>query len=168
MNIISQNFKDVLKNKIKVIISSNLYKYVDFFIDNFSFSNNNNFNYFNFINLIDCSVKNYILSIISSTFEEFDLLLRNSAERKSRYLINKTNVSRSITTVFGTVSFKRTLFKSKFSNKYIFLLDKYFDLPKYDHYTLSLNLLLLTMLFILLKLKSLAIYLLLLMVYPTS
>ena len=28
MNIISQNFKDVLKNKIKVIISTNLYKYI--------------------------------------------------------------------------------------------------------------------------------------------
>ncbi len=135
MNIISQNFKDVLKNKIKVIISSNLYKYVDFLIDNFSFSNNNNnFNYFNFINLIDCSVKNYILSIIASTFEEFDLQIKSSVERKSRYYINKSNVPRSITTIFGTVYFKRTLFKSKFSNKYVFLLDKYFDLPKYDHY----------------------------------
>ena len=40
----------------------------------------------------------------------------------------------SITTIFGTIYFKRTLFKSKLSNKYVFLLDKYFDLPKYDHY----------------------------------
>ena len=134
MNIISQNFKDVLKNKIKVIISSTLYKYVDVLVDNFSFSTGNNNNYFNFINLIDSSFRNYILSIISSTFEEFDLQLRNSLERKNRYYINKANVPRSITTIFGTVYFKRTLFKSKLSNKYVFLLDKYFNLPKYDHY----------------------------------
>ena len=134
MNIISQNFKDVLKNKIKIIISSTLYKYVDVLVDNFSFTTWNSNNYFNFINLIDSSFRKYILSIISSTFEEFDLQLRNSLERKSRYYINKTNVPRSITTIFGTVNFKRTLFKSKLSNKYVFLLDKYFNLPKYDHY----------------------------------
>ena len=55
MNIISQNFKNVLKNKIKIIISSTLYKYVDILVDNFSFSHGNNNNYFNFINLIDSS-----------------------------------------------------------------------------------------------------------------
>lgn len=134
MNIISQNFKEMLKNKIKIIISTNLYKYIDFVIDNLSLVDNNNCNYFNFINLLDSSIKNYILNIISSTFEEFDLQLRNSLERKNRYYINKSNVPRSITTIFGTVYFKRTLFKNKFSNKYVFLLDKCFDLPKYDHY----------------------------------
>ena len=134
MNIISQNFKDVLKNKIKVIISTNLYKYIDLLMDNFSFTLGSNNNYFNFINLIDSSIKSYILSIISSTFEEFDSQLKNSSERKSRYYINKSNVARSITTIFGTVYFRRTLFKSKLSNKYVFLLDKYFNLPKYDHY----------------------------------
>ena len=120
MNIISQNFKDVLKNKIKIIISSTLYKYVDILVDNFSFSHGNINNYFNFINLIDSSFRTYILSIISSTFEEFDLQLKSSLERKSRYYINKSNVPRSISTIFGTVYFKRTLFKSKLSNKYVF------------------------------------------------
>lgn len=134
MNIISQNFKELLKNKIKIIISTNLYKYIDIFVDNLSLTDNNNFNYFNFINLLDSSIKSYILSIISSTFEEIDMQLRNSLERKNRYYINKSNVPRSITTIFGTVYFKRTLFKSKLSNKYVFLLDKRFDLPKYDHY----------------------------------
>ncbi len=118
MNIISQNFKDVLKNKIKVIISTNLYKYIDFLMDNFSFTLGTNNNYFNFINLIDSSIKSYILSIISSTFEEFDSQLKNSSERKSRYYINKSNVARSITTIFGTVYFRCTLFKSKLSNIY--------------------------------------------------
>ncbi len=63
------------------------------------------------------------------------MLIKNSLERKNRYYINKSNVPRSITTIFGTVYFKRTfLFKSKLSNKHVFLLDKCFDLPKYDHY----------------------------------
>ena len=130
MNIISQNFKELLKNKIKIIISTNLYKYIDIFVDNLSFTDNNNFNYFNFINLLDSSIKSYILNIISSTFEEIDMLIKNSLERKNRYYINKSNVSRSITTIFGTVYFKRTLFKSKLSNKYLYLLDKSFDLTK--------------------------------------
>ena len=108
MNIISQNFKELLKNKIKIIISTNLYKYIDIFVDNLSFTDNNNFNYFNFINLLDSSIKSYILNIISSTFEEIDMLIKNSLERKNRYYINKSNVPRSITTIFGTVYFKRT------------------------------------------------------------
>lgn len=66
-------------------------------MDNFSFTPGNSNNYFNFINLIDSSIKTYILSIISSDFEEFDLQLKNSFEHKSRYYINKSNVSRFIT-----------------------------------------------------------------------
>lgn len=165
MNIISQNFKDVLKNKIKVIISTNLYKYINFLMDNFSFTLGSNNNYFNFINLIDTSIKNYILSIISSTFEEFDSQLKNSSERKSRYYINKSNVSRSIITIFGTVHFKRTLFKSKLSNKYVFLQINTLIYLNMTIMTLLLNLLLLPMLFIFHKLRLLVIYLLLLMDY---
>lgn len=165
MNIISQNFKDVLKNKIKVIISTNLYKYIYFLMDNFSFTLGSNNNYFNFINLIDTSIKNYILSIISSTFEEFDSQLKNSSERKSRYYINKSNVSRSIITIFGTVHFKRTLFKSKLSNKYVFLQINTLIYLNMTIMTLLLNLLLLPMLFIFHKLRLLVIYLLLLMDY---
>lgn len=36
MNIISQNFKIMLKNKLKTLISTNLYNSVDFIVDNFS------------------------------------------------------------------------------------------------------------------------------------
>ncbi len=134
MNIISQNFKNLLKNKIKNLIATNLYDYIDIIIDNFSLNINDNFNYFNFINLLNNSTRNFILNTISSTFEEIDTQFRNSLERKSRYYINKSNVSRTINTIFGTVTFKRTLYKYKFSNKYLFFVDKCFDLPKYDHY----------------------------------
>lgn len=70
MNIISQNFKELLKNKIKIIISTNLYKYIDIFVDNLYITSNNNFNYFNLINLLDSSIKSYILSIISSILKK--------------------------------------------------------------------------------------------------
>ena len=50
MNIsISQNFKNVLKNKIKILISPILYKSIDFIIDNL-FEINNPDKYFYFIN----------------------------------------------------------------------------------------------------------------------
>lgn len=134
MNIISQNFKNILKNKIKTLIATNLYAYVDIIVDNFSLNINNNCNYFNFVNLLNNSTRNFILNTISSTFEEIDIQFKNSLERKSRYYINKSNVSRTINTIFGTVTFKRTLYKYKFSNKYLFFIDNSFDLPKYDHY----------------------------------
>lgn len=134
MNIISQNFKIMLKNKLKTLISTNLYNSVDFIVDNFSLNSNDNYNYFNFTNLLNNSIRTLILSVISSTFEEIDTQFKNSAARKSRYYINKSNVSRTITTIFGTVTFKRTLYKNKFSNTYLFFIDKSFDLPKYDHY----------------------------------
>ena len=134
MNIISQNLKNALKNKIKFLITPIYYNLVDSIVDNIG---NNNFDfskYFSFFTSIQSSVRNTIRSIIVSTFEEIDIEFRNSSARKSRYYINKSNVPRTLNTIVGPITFKRTYYKSKFSKKTLFFIDSSFDLPKYDHY----------------------------------
>ena len=133
MNIISQNFKNVLKNKIKILISPILYKTVDFTIDNL-FSNSDNEKYLSFITNIQQSVRELIKSIIIATFEELDNQFKNSPYRKSRYYINKSNVSRTLITIVGTITFSRTYYVSRFSGKHFFFIDSSFGLPKNDHY----------------------------------
>lgn len=137
MNIsISQNLKNVLKNRIKILISPILYNTVDILVDNLFLSNSES-TYFSMFSTIQASVRTLIKKVIITTFEELDNNFKNNAERKSRYYINKSNVSRNLITIVGEISFKRTYYKNKFSNDKFFFIDKSFDLPKYDHYLLS-------------------------------
>lgn len=134
MNIsISQNFKNVLKNRIKILISPILYNTVDILVENLFLSNSENI-YLSVFSAIQSSVRELMRKIIITTFEEIDDNFKNSAERKSRYYINKSNVSRTLITIVGEISFKRTYYKNKFSNDKFFFIDRSFDLPKYDHY----------------------------------
>jgi len=134
MNIISQNFKNVLKNKIKVLINPILYKFVDLLVESFSFDTNASTNYFELFSNVQSATRECIKSIIVSTFEQIDEDFKNSYIRKSRYYINKSNVSRTLTTIIGTITFNRTYYIYKHSNKRFFYLDTVFNLPKNDHY----------------------------------
>ena len=133
MNSIPQNLGNVIKNRIKTLISPIFYNMVDFSVDNL-FSNYDNDKYLYFITSLQMSVREYIKAIIVTSFEEIDRNFKNSPERLDRYYINKSNVNRSLTTIFGTISFKRTYYTSKFSGKHFFYVDSAFALPKYDHY----------------------------------
>lgn len=130
---ISQNFKNVLKNKIKILITPILYNTVDFLIDNL-FAETIENKYFSLLSSIQSSTRELIKNIVISTFEEIDRDYKYSADRKSRYYINKSNVSRTLITIVGEITFSRTYYKCKHSNKNFFYLDTSFDLPKYDHY----------------------------------
>ena len=130
---ISQNLKDVLKNRIKILISPILYNLIDFMVDNLFVSNVEN-KYFWLISTVQSSTREMIKKIIISTFEEIDENFKISAERLSSYYINKSNVSRTLITIVGEITFSRTYYKCKYSNKKFFFIDKVFELPKYDHY----------------------------------
>ena len=104
MNIISQNLKNVIKNKIKVLITPIYYNLVDSIVDNIG---NNDFDfskYFSFFTSIQSSVRDAIRIIIVSTFEEIDAEFKNSPFRKSRYYINKSDVSRTLNTIIGPIT----------------------------------------------------------------
>lgn len=131
--IISQNLKNVLKNKIIPIISLKLFNDVEFLLDNL-FVNNGSNHYFNLIYKVQTSARDIVKSVVISTFEELDNEFKESSYRKSRYFINKSNVSRTLITVVGEITFERTYYVSKYSNKKFFYIDKVFNLPKNDHY----------------------------------
>ena len=84
--------------------------------------------------MIQESTRECIKSIIISTFKELDDDFKDSYLRKSRYYINKSNVSRTIMTIIGEITFSRTYYIYKFSKKRFFYIDTIFDLPKFDHY----------------------------------
>lgn len=133
LNTISQNLKNVLKNKIKILITPILYNTVDFIVDNL-FSKDAENKYFSLLSNIQSTTRNLIRKIIVTTFEELDADFKNSTYRQANYYINKSNVSRTLITIVGEISFSRTYYKSKKSNYRFFHLDKALDLPKYDHY----------------------------------
>ena len=130
---ISQNLKNVLKNRIKILITPILYNTVDFLVDNL-FAQSVENKYFSLLSSIQSSTRDLIKKIVIATFEEIDNDFKNSTYRKVNYYINKSNVSRTLITIVGEISFSRTYYKSKKSNYRFFHLDKSFDLPKYDHY----------------------------------
>ena len=135
MNIsISQNLKNVLKNRIKILINPILYQTVDFMVDNLFLQNDDNNKYFSLFANIQSSVREMIRNVVVSTFEDIDNDFKNSIYRTSKYYINKSNVSRTLITIVGDITFRRTYYESKFSDAKMFYVDKVFDLPKYDHY----------------------------------
>lgn len=132
MNIITQFYKNKLKEKLISKISNITSELVDEIVDNLQSYNNNKF--FNLINSIQESTMEIIKETIIQTFEEIDTQYKWSDERLKKYTINKSNVNRTITTIVGDLTFKRTYYISKLDNSYHFYVDEIFDLPKYDHY----------------------------------
>ena len=131
--IISQKLINVLKNKIFNAISLNLFNNVESLLNNLLCNDNSN-KYFDLIYKSQQAARDIVKSIVISTFEELDNEFKNSSYRKSRYYINKSNVPRTLITIVGEITFYRTYYISKSSNKKFFYIDKIFDLPKNDHY----------------------------------
>ncbi len=131
--IISQKLINVLKNKIFNVISLNLFNNIEFLLNNL-LNNTTSNQYFNVIFKAQQTARDIVKSIVISTFEEPDNEFKQSTYRKSRYYINKSNVPRTLITIVGEITFYRTYYISKHSNKKFFYIDKIFDLPKNDHY----------------------------------
>ena len=131
--IISQKLKNVIKNKIFNVISLNLFNNVEFLLNNLLCNDGSN-QYFNVIFKVQQAAREIVKSIVITTFEELDNEFKESEYRKSRYYINKSNVPRTLITIVGEITFYRTYYISKHSNKKFFYIDKIFDLPKNDHY----------------------------------
>lgn len=132
MNMISQNYINLLKNRIKDKISSLSDELIDYLIDNL-FNINDNI-YLDFINKIQEFSNNIIKETIIEVFTEIDNNFKNSQNRIKQYNINKSNVSRTIVTIVGELTFERTYYETKDRTNKFFYIDEMFHLPKYDHY----------------------------------
>lgn len=72
------------------------------------------------------------VDMIKAALESVDEAIKNSAQRKKDYYVQRTEDKRELTTVFGNVEFKRTYYKNKKNNNYIYLLDELVDIQKYE------------------------------------
>lgn len=134
-NIITHNFKNLLKNKIFFKISEISEEIVNSLIDNLFNFDNSHIDYFQFINRISEASRKIILATIAETFETIDTVFCDAPSRSEKYYINKSNVSRTITTIVGDLTFKRTYYISKANPNFRFyFVDLIFGLHKYDHY----------------------------------
>lgn len=132
MNILTQNFINALKNNLKNVINTNVDTLVNNFINNI-FTNSQD-KYVNFMCTFDEFRKNMIIGIIKETIETFDEEYKNSKDRKDKYYVNKSNVDRTIMTMFGELTYRRTYYQSKNDNSYCFLIDNCIGIPKYEKY----------------------------------
>lgn len=131
MNILSQNFRNVLKNRLKNKLNCLTTTFVDNLIDSFTDSTKN---YLSLVSEANRVSNDIAKEVIIEVIEEFDAYFRDSKERKRTYYVNKKNVPRTITTVLGELTFTRTLYETKDKSEYYFYIDEILGLPKYDHY----------------------------------
>lgn len=127
MNIISNNYEKVLKEMIFNHFSDNLIKELN------KLNSNNVFNYINLLSNLDESLCQIAKSSLISIFEAIDKSYSNSTERKAKHHI-KAHISRTILTIFGEVTFKRTFYTDKFNNGSFCYLDRFLGLKRYDYF----------------------------------
>ena len=89
----------MLKNKIFFKISEISEEIINSLIDNLFNFDNLHIDYFQFINRISEASRKIILATIAETFETIDTVFCNAPSRSEKYYINKSNVSRTITTI---------------------------------------------------------------------
>ena len=77
---------------------------------------------------------NFIMNFIINFINIIDNEYINSEQRKKDYYINKKNVSRTIVTIFGEITFSRTLFINKKTGEYYFFVDEVLGIEKYKTY----------------------------------
>lgn len=133
MNILSQILEISSKNFLVNQFSSVLKQKLHLLIDNFTLDKGNN-RYSNFFILFQEFMNQFSCSFFTNFFEALDKEFKDSTERKSKYVINKSNVERTIITIFGTITFQRTLYQNKLTGEYYFYLDDLLGLESYRNY----------------------------------
>ena len=118
-----------LTNVISCQLKDNLFNILDVF--NYNFTKNSFTNlFFSLQQLMNKTVINFLVNLI----EALDYTFKNSKERKNKYYINKSNVERTIITIFGDIKFKRTLYINKITNEYYFYIDDILNIDSYYNY----------------------------------
>lgn len=124
---ITQNYKN-----------NNYLNFIHDFYSNTNYLNNHtiDFSVNNYIDLcinIAKTIKNTAKQLFINKIEMIDNKFRNNPERLNNYYI-KDSRFRTIITPFGEVTFKRTIYQCKHSNKCYTHVDRLLGLPKYDRY----------------------------------
>ncbi len=128
MNSILHNYNDLLKKLIFETFSNNLKSELDKIE-----MNNGVMNYISLLANLDETLCESARNSLINIFEKIDQAYKNSSERKCKYDI-KSYHTRTIMTVFGEITYKRTFYVSKLTNKNFCYVDRLLGLHKYDFF----------------------------------
>ena len=128
MNIILQNYKNLIQELIKTHFSNKIYNV----INNFNSSGDIN-NYINLLSSFDNNMSLFLCEALKDLLEKLDYNYCKSIERKRKYHI-KYKTSRTILTIFGEVTYFRYFYKSKVNNNCFCYIDRLLGLKKYDYF----------------------------------
>ena len=119
-------------SQLSLEYSKSLLKNLDSLIPKTTYSENS-FTYVNMISHIDKFSKSFNTDLIRCYLENEDLKFRNSVHRLDSYYVKVTR-ERTIKTMFGDVTYKRTIYSDRATNKSYCYLDRVMGIPKYDYY----------------------------------
>ena len=128
MNIILQNYKNLINELIKTYFIDK----IDNIMKDFDVNSNIN-NYINLLSSFDNNMSIFMCDALKNLLEELDKNYCKSLERKRKYHI-KYKTSRTILTIFGEVTYFRYFYKSKVNNKCFCYVDRLLGLKKYDYF----------------------------------
>lgn len=76
----------------------------------------------------------FLCNLLISLYETIDSEFKKSEKRKENYIISKSNVSRTLVTIFGELTFKRTHYINKTTGEYYYYVDDILGLESYKSY----------------------------------
>ncbi|MBR1936059.1 MAG: UPF0236 family protein [Bacilli bacterium] len=127
MNIILQNYNNLINNLIKEYFSNKIEKIIR------SFNNYDIHIYISLLSSFDDNMNSFICHSIKCILEEIDRCYCNSLERKRKYHI-KYKTKRTILTIFGEITYYRFFYKSKLNGSCFCYVDRFLGLKKYDYF----------------------------------
>ena len=128
MEIITQNYEKILENLI-INNFSNIVKQND----NRNPNENKVFNYIRLLDTLDEKICEIAKNSLIEIFESLDRGYKNSIERMHKYHI-KAYTTRTIMTIFGEITYRKTIYQSKHTYKSFCFIDDYLGLKKYDYF----------------------------------
>ena len=133
MNILPQILNISSKNLLVNHFVDSFKKKIDHLLDHFIYGNAAH-PYPSFFLEMQQIMNQICLDFISKYYELIDNDFRDSKERKKYYVINKSNVPRTLITIFGTITFHRTLYQHKVTGEYYFYVDDVCGIDAYKNY----------------------------------
>lgn len=130
---ITQNLLNVTKKFVFLQLNSQLKNIITNFLDNLLFCFDEN-KYIKTMLQFEKDVYNLLSHSIKYIVETLDNQFKKSEERISKWNVNKSNVTRTITTIYGDITFNRTYYESKNKEEKFFYIDKLLGLEQYKRY----------------------------------
>ena len=133
MNILPQILKISSKNYLVNHLVDEFKKNAEQLLEHFIYGNASH-PYLSFFLEMQHMMNQLVCSFIKEYYQMIDHDFRDSEERKKNYNINKSNVSRTLITIFGNLTFYRTLYQHKITGEYYFYVDDVCGIDAYKTY----------------------------------